>query len=170
MRKVSGKDVGYTRSILGAYSTVSPEFTPLACFYQGGVLAAAENRWLFSAAGAIILSIAYGYDVSEGETDHFIQLAEMGLEEFSVAANPGAFLVDVLPWRTSSYTLHQALLTPIALCDYEVRYIPASLPGMSFRRKAALWRQHLYQMANEPFQYTKSQMVRWKISERLSRE
>ena len=47
------------------------------------------------------MSIAYGYDVSDGETDHFIQLAEMGLEEFSIAANPGAFLVDVLPWRTS---------------------------------------------------------------------
>jgi hypothetical protein len=52
----------------------------------------------FSTAGAIILKITHGYQVSENE-DPLIALAETTMEEFSKAVVPGAFLVDFLPWR-----------------------------------------------------------------------
>ena len=46
----------------------------------------------------------------------------------------------------------------------EVRYIPASLPGMGFRRTAALWRQNLLDMAELPYHFTQSQIVSYCIS------
>lgn len=45
------------------------------------------------AAGAIILSISYGYDVSGNGPDPLVQLSETTLEEGSKAATPGSFLV-----------------------------------------------------------------------------
>ena len=53
-----------------------------------------------STAGAIILSIAYGYDASESENepDPLVKLAELGNAQFSEASTPGAFLVDFIPW------------------------------------------------------------------------
>ena len=46
----------------------------------------------FSAAGAIILKIAYGYDVLE-EHDPFIELAEKAMHTLMDAMIPGAFWV-----------------------------------------------------------------------------
>jgi hypothetical protein len=51
---------------------------------------------LISTAGAIILKISHGYDVME-HNDPFINLAVRALEEFCIAAAPGAFLVDFIP-------------------------------------------------------------------------
>lgn len=53
----------------------------------------------FSTAAAIVLKISHGYTVLETERDPFVTLAETTLEEFSLSTAPGAFLVDVLPWR-----------------------------------------------------------------------
>lgn len=56
---------------------------------------------MVSAAGAIVLSISYGYDVSESGTDPLVQLAESCMDTFSLAVTPGVFLVDFLPWCAS---------------------------------------------------------------------
>lgn len=55
-----------------------------------------------SAAGAVILSITYGYDVSDtpGNPDPLVKLAKTTVEEFSLAVAPGGFLVDFIPWCT----------------------------------------------------------------------
>ena len=47
-------------------------------------------------AGAIILRIAYGYKVKE-HNDPFVELADKAAYQFSLATEPGAYLVDVLP-------------------------------------------------------------------------
>jgi hypothetical protein len=52
-----------------------------------------------STAGAIILKISHGYQVSETEGDPLVTLAETTMHEFNKAATPGTFLVDSLPWR-----------------------------------------------------------------------
>ena len=53
-----------------------------------------------SVVGAVILSITFGYDVPESAsaTDPLIKLAEITVEEFSLAVTPGVFLVDFIPW------------------------------------------------------------------------
>jgi hypothetical protein len=57
-------------------------------------------KWVGRLAGGIILKLAYGYTTLEHD-DPFVQQAEIALAQFSVAAMPGAFLVDTIPWRPS---------------------------------------------------------------------
>ena len=57
-----------------------------------------------SNAGAIILRVAYGYEVKENN-DPFIELADIATEQFSRATQPGAYLVDVIPMR--KYLVHR---------------------------------------------------------------
>ncbi|KAF8514282.1 cytochrome P450 [Gautieria morchelliformis] len=90
-------------------------------------------------AGAIILSISHGYDVSDSQEDPLVTLAELTVDEFSMAVAPGAFLVDFLPW---------------------LKYVPAFLPGMGFKKKASIWRKDLMDMAELPYEFTKSQMAK----------
>jgi hypothetical protein len=52
-----------------------------------------------STAGAVILEISHGYQVSETEEDSLVTLAQTTMYEFSRASVPGTFLVDFLPWR-----------------------------------------------------------------------
>ena len=69
--------------------------------------------------GAIIMKVAYGYEgffapqyhlttkliifVSVSPVqDSFIQLSDTALQWFSKAAVPGGYLVDFLPWRTTT--------------------------------------------------------------------
>lgn len=49
-------------------------------------------------AGAIILKIAYGYTIEPHETDPLVELADNTLSRFSVAAHPGRWMVDILPF------------------------------------------------------------------------
>jgi hypothetical protein len=50
------------------------------------------------------MDMAYGIDESAA-SDAYIAQAELALKGFEQATMPGAFLVDLLPWRkrTSSY-------------------------------------------------------------------
>lgn len=50
-------------------------------------------------AGAIILKVAYGYTIKPHGPDPLIDLAEMTMTQFSLAATPGKWLVDVIPAR-----------------------------------------------------------------------
>ena len=57
-----------------------------------------------TSVGAIILRIVYGYTLDpniekQGRHDPLIALAERGVGQISMAAQPGAFLVDLLPIR-----------------------------------------------------------------------
>ena len=49
-----------------------------------------------SSAGAIIVLIAYGYQVQNKE-DPMIALAESAMVKFRVFKNPGTYLVDFIP-------------------------------------------------------------------------
>jgi len=46
----------------------------------------------------VILKIAYGYTI-EQKSDPLVDLAGKSLDEFAKAAVPGAWMVDVLPFR-----------------------------------------------------------------------
>lgn len=88
-------------------------------------------------SGAIILRIAYGYELQDG-SDQFVDLADKAVLQFSTSTTPGAFLVDVLPF---------------------LRHVPAWVPGAGFQRLAKEWRDCLTEMVERPFAFTKQQMA-----------
>jgi hypothetical protein len=45
----------------------------------------------------VILKIAYGYSIDYQGTDPLIDLAEEAMDQFSLAVQPGKWLVDMLP-------------------------------------------------------------------------
>jgi len=47
--------------------------------------------------GAIIMDMAYGYEVT-GDNDPYVTLAELTRANFAVATIPGAYLVDQISW------------------------------------------------------------------------
>ena len=53
-----------------------------------------------STTGALIMSLAYGFDIKSHENP-FLTAAQRALVTLEVATVPGAFLVDTFPIRTS---------------------------------------------------------------------
>lgn len=52
-------------------------------------------------AGAVILKIAYGYTAETHKKDPLIEMAGDAMDKFARAAVPGAFMVDIMPFRMS---------------------------------------------------------------------
>jgi len=65
-------------------------------------------------------------------------MAEEGVRSISTAANPGAFLVDMLPW---------------------LKYVPDWMPFAGFKRKAKEWRKVALAMLEKPFEVAKQKFV-----------
>lgn len=49
-------------------------------------------------AGAVILKMTYGYNIEPHGSDPLVSLANEAMENFSVAATPGTWIVDTLPF------------------------------------------------------------------------
>jgi hypothetical protein len=47
----------------------------------------------------MFLNITHGYAIERNRTDPLISLIEKAAQEFYAAAAPGAWFVDLLPWR-----------------------------------------------------------------------
>lgn len=87
--------------------------------------------------GAIVLRISHGYEVKEND-DPFIDLANRVTANGSQATEPGAFLVDILPFLAK---------------------VPAWFPGAGFKRMAHEWRGTLEEMVSAPHEFVKDQMA-----------
>ncbi|TFY66488.1 hypothetical protein EVG20_g4599 [Dentipellis fragilis] len=68
-------------------------------------------------AGSIALKLSHGYNVQDKD-DPFVRLADRGVESFSLATRPGAFLVDLFPI---------------------LRFVPHWFPGTAWKQKAKEW-------------------------------
>ncbi|KAL2871204.1 cytochrome P450 [Aspergillus lucknowensis] len=88
-------------------------------------------------AGAVILKIAYGYNINPHGPDPLFALASESLENFSAAATPGAWLVDTIPL---------------------LKYLPTWFPGAGFKQTAAVWRKTLMSTMEKPYQLVLRQM------------
>ena len=75
-------------------------------------------------AGAIILKVSYGYTIEPRGTDPLIDLVEEAMGQFSEAACPGKWLVDVIP---SCEPLKSGLRVAVNLVHSEIP------PGMASR-------------------------------------
>ena len=81
--------------------------------------------------------MAYGYEVHDGH-DSYVDLVELAMDQFSILAQPGAFLVDIIPI---------------------LRHVPAWYPGAGFRKTAQLWRKNLDDMVDIPYEFAKRRLV-----------
>lgn len=81
-------------------------------------------------AARVIMSITYGIDTLP-EGDPFVTAAEDALHTIAMAARPGAFLVDSLPF---------------------LKYVPAWFPGAGFQRKASEWKVLARRMVDMPYE------------------
>ena len=91
-----------------------------------------------STAGAIILMIAYGYSV-KGQDDPLVNVVEAAVHGFSECMEPGAYLVDMIPLRESSFLPVALLGKPISsflstTSAIRTRLVPWS--GMESERQA----------------------------------
>ncbi|KDQ62055.1 hypothetical protein JAAARDRAFT_203276 [Jaapia argillacea MUCL 33604] len=91
-------------------------------------------RWT---AGAIILNLAYGYEVKE-DNDEMVALVDKAMQQFSIITRPNAFLVDAFPM---------------------LRHVPSWFPGANFKRLATEYKKTLTDMVTLPFVYTKRQVA-----------
>ena len=98
-----------------------------------------------STVGGLTLSLAYGINI-EAENDPYIAMAEKAGETFTAAAEPGAFLVEVLPG---------------------LQYVPTWFPGMSWKRNVRAWRKTQEKFRELPFNATLKDMVRPIVMHRI---
>ncbi|KAL4972955.1 cytochrome P450 [Aspergillus desertorum] len=87
--------------------------------------------------GAVILKIAYGYDIESHGRDPLVALVNDSMANFAVAATPGAWIVDTVP---------------------VLKYFPSWFPGAGFKRTAASWRQTLLATIEKPYRLVLKQM------------
>ncbi|KAF8672028.1 cytochrome P450 family [Rhizoctonia solani] len=88
-------------------------------------------------AACMILSSAYGYDVSSSDEElvKIVEAANKGLCQSALAGN---FFVNVIPW---------------------LQYVPSWLPGAGWKRQANKWREEKDKMLHTPFDWTRVQMT-----------
>jgi len=88
-------------------------------------------------AGAIILRVAYGYEVEE-ENDPFVNIANTAMSNFNTCTAPGAFLVNQMPFLLN---------------------VPDWFPGAGWKKLGKLWAKDYWAMVDVPFEYVKKQLV-----------
>ncbi|KAF5019368.1 hypothetical protein F66182_8618 [Fusarium sp. NRRL 66182] len=92
-------------------------------------------------AGAVILKIAYGYTAEQFEDDVLVDMAGEAMNNFAVAAVPGAFLVDIMPF---------------------LRHVPDWVPGTGWKRLAREWGSELQEVVEKPYAFVKHQLAQGK--------
>jgi hypothetical protein len=98
-RKNIAKVAGSTAALTKVFDRVQEEE---AARFVLNVLESPENLFdhIKKEAGAVILKITYGYTVEPRGNDPLVDLAGKTMEEFSDAATPGKWAVDIMPFRT----------------------------------------------------------------------
>ena len=90
-------------------------------------------------AGAIILRIAYGYELKDiNGHDPLVDNADEAVAQFSAATLPGTWLVDIIPI---------------------LRHVPEWVPGANFKKLGREWNKCLNDVVETPYNFTKQQMT-----------
>ncbi|TDZ13611.1 Multifunctional cytochrome P450 monooxygenase [Colletotrichum spinosum] len=99
------------------------------------------GRWLShykTTAAATVLQMAYGYTIEPHKPDALVELIEKMMTEFSLAASPMSWAVDIVP---------------------ALQYLPETFPGASFQRTAKKWRKSIQASAYIPYEFVRRQMA-----------
>ena len=85
----------------------------------------------------MILEALYGFEVT-GPDDVHIEMNERALESILESSIPGKYWVDFLPF---------------------LKYVPEWMPGASFKRKCAVWREQAIAIRDIPFKAAQDALV-----------
>ncbi|KAK6529943.1 hypothetical protein TWF281_009093 [Arthrobotrys megalospora] len=85
-----------------------------------------------------VLKMAYGYTVESDKPDALVTLVEKMMTEFSLAAAPLAWMVDLVP---------------------ALRHLPEGFPGATFKTTARHWRKSIEDAAYIPYQFVQRQIA-----------
>ncbi|SCN87775.1 related to O-methylsterigmatocystin oxidoreductase [Fusarium fujikuroi] len=92
-------------------------------------------------AGSVIVKVVYGYTAEQFKPDPLLSTVRKVVDEFGIAAKPGAFMVDLIPI---------------------LKYIPDWFPGASFKTTAKQWRSNLESSVEEPAAFVEHQVANGK--------
>ena len=84
------------------------------------------------------MKTAYGYAVVPQGSDILVTLSDRMMTEFSLAAAPMAWPVDIIPI---------------------LRYLPENFPGVTFKKTARRWRKSIESVAHIPYRFVQRQMA-----------
>lgn len=87
--------------------------------------------------GSLLLETLYGYTPSPKVHDPLITMVNKFMYEFGIAAMPGAWLVDIIPW---------------------LRYLPDWAPGANFKKIGRQYKKTLQDVARVPVEFTEKQI------------
>ncbi|KAJ5109163.1 hypothetical protein N7456_005838 [Penicillium angulare] len=99
------------------------------------------DKWLEhfkTTAGATVLKMAYDYTIDHSKPDPLVDLTEQMMAEFSLAAVPMAWAVDIIP---------------------ALRHLPENFPGATFKKTARKWRKSIQGTAYIPYRFVQKQMT-----------
>lgn len=104
----------------------------------------------------MILKISHGYTIEPHKSDPLVELAEKAMDQFAQAGVPGAWMVDIMPFREYFISTRGKYkgLSPVA-----VRYLPDWFPGTGFKRTARQWRATLAELTERPYAFVKHHMA-----------
>ncbi|KAF8965368.1 cytochrome P450 [Flammula alnicola] len=99
---------------------------------------AAYPKHLRQYSGGLVLSVVYGYEVSNSNSS-FLELGEECVNILSnrIASGGGIWPVDVFP---------------------ALRHLPLWMPGAGFRRNAVKWKRKMEEFVERPYEFVKSSM------------
>ncbi|EPS37503.1 hypothetical protein H072_8825 [Dactylellina haptotyla CBS 200.50] len=100
------------------------------------------EKWLHhfqTTASATVLKMAYGYTIEQDKPDALVTLIEEMMTEFSLAAAPMAWIVDIIP---------------------ALQHLPENFPGATFKKTARQWRKSIEAAAYTPYRFVQQQMSR----------
>lgn len=84
--------------------------------------------------------MTYGYTVDSQLSDVLVGTIDKMMKEFSFAAAPMAWAVDIVP---------------------VLQYLPDSFPGAAFKQTAREWRKSIQASAHIPYRFVRRQMFTW---------
>jgi len=106
---------------------------------------------------SLLLHLVYGHHVSSTD-DKYVRISEAALTGTAEGGTPGSQVVDFFPARKFPFfcLLHSSFAPPCSVLQLKapslsVKYIPAWLPGMAFKRHALRVRKDLEGMKNMLF-------------------
>ncbi|KAI0394745.1 cytochrome P450 oxidoreductase OrdA-like protein [Xylariaceae sp. FL0594] len=92
-------------------------------------------------AGAMILEMIYGYAIEPHKADPLVEIMDTVIEELSMAAVPGAWLVDLIP---------------------ALQHLPSWLPGTGFKKTAEAWHMNLHVAVTRPYEFARRRIANGK--------
>ncbi|OAA69925.1 O-methylsterigmatocystin oxidoreductase [Akanthomyces lecanii RCEF 1005] len=93
---------------------------------------------LKTTAAATVLKMAYGYTIEPNKPDMLVDLIDQMMTEFSLAAVPMAWAVDIIP---------------------ALRYLPEGIPGVKFKETARRWKRSIHASGYIPYNFVRRQMA-----------